>query len=56
MTYTTNELQEKYYVEGFELLLNALRISKPDLSRESAEAIISNIGNWLQLKKLTKKD
>ena len=52
----TNELQEKYYAEAFKLLLNALRISKPDLSRGSAEAIISNIGNWVQLKNLTKKD
>ena len=51
-----NELQEKYYAEAFEMLLSALRISKPDLSRGSAETIISNIGNWVQLKNLTKKD
>ena len=55
MTDAQRVLDEKY-AEGFELLLLALRISKPDLSRGSAEAIISNIGNWLQLKKLTKKD
>jgi len=60
MTDAQKVLDEKY-AEGFELLLLALRISKPDLSRGSAEAIISNIGNWVQLKninhlKLTKKD
>jgi len=61
MTDAQKVLDEKNYAEGFELLLLALRISKPDLSRGSAEAIISNIGNWLQLKninqlKLTKKE
>jgi len=55
MTNTQKVLDENY-AKVFELLLIALRISKPDLSRENAEAIISNIGNWLQLKKLTKKD
>ena len=57
----TQKVLDEKYAEGFELLLLALRISKPDLSRGSAEAIISNIGNWVQLKninhlKLTKKD
>ncbi len=43
------------YEQGLELMYLGLRISKPDLTKEEAENIIVNIGNYIQLKRLEAK-
>lgn len=41
--------------QGFEMIFLALKIIRPNLTQEEAENIISNVGNYIQIKKLKSK-
>lgn len=50
--YYNNMNGDKIYEQGRELLILGLKVSKPDITEEQAEAIIVNVGNYIQLKRL----
>ena len=46
--------KDKTLEQGFKILFLGLQLANPKIKKEEAEKIIVNIGNYLQLKELTK--
>jgi hypothetical protein len=49
---TQDEIMEK----GVRLLILGLKLAKPDLTDEEAENVIINVGMYLEMKRLKRKE